>query len=68
MGIRHDAEIQTLKDLTVDIVKDIKEIRDRLLSRPSWVVTGIIAFLSTLSFSALTFVFTIIHEMGGRIH
>jgi hypothetical protein len=47
---------------TTLIAKDVKDIKERLLGRPSWTVTVIITLLSTLAFSALTFSFTVIHQ------
>jgi hypothetical protein len=64
VGVKHEAEIQALKQATNLVASDVKEIKERLLGRPSWSVTVIIAFLSTLAFSALTFAFTVIKEVS----
>lgn len=62
LGVKHEAEIVALKESVSSILADVKEIKDKLLSRPSWMVTVVITLLSTLAFSALTFSFTVIHE------
>lgn len=62
IGVRHEAEIIALKEATAFVAKDVKDIKERLLGRPSWTVTVIITLLSTLAFSALTFSFTVIHQ------
>lgn len=62
LGVKHEAEISAMKCDIGTMAKDIKDMKERLLGRPSWVVTVIISLLSTLAFSALTFAFTIIRE------
>lgn len=63
LGVKHEAEIQALKEASSIVAKDVKDIKERLLARPSWVITVIISLLSTLAFSALTFSFTIVHAL-----
>ena len=41
-----------------EIKEDIKQIKDKLLKRPSWTVLGIISFLSTLSSALIIYVLT----------
>lgn len=64
-GVKHETEILALKECYSAIAKDVKDIKEQLLGRPSWTITCIIAFLSTLAFSALTFAFTILKD--GRV-
>jgi hypothetical protein len=63
LGVKHESEICAMKLNIETLTKDIRDIKERLLSRPSWFVTVIITLLSTLAFSALTFAFTIVHEL-----
>jgi hypothetical protein len=58
-GIENSERIMTLEREMGEVRSDIKEIKDKLLRRPSWIVTIIISFLSTLAFSALTFALTV---------
>lgn len=62
--IKHGTEIDNLTKQYDGLSKDVKEIKEKLLGRPTWAVTIVIAFLSTLSFSALTFAFTLIHSIA----
>ena len=66
IGARHEEQIKELVKCYDVVAKDVKEIKEKLLARPSWAVSIIIAFLSTLAFSALTFAFTIIREYTIR--
>ena len=43
---------------TKDIKEDIKEIREKLLSRPTWFITILITFLSSLSLSLIIYIVT----------
>jgi hypothetical protein len=61
--IKQGTELGNLTKQYDSLAKDVKEIKEKLLGRPTWAVTVVIAFLSTLSFSALTFAFTIIHSI-----
>lgn len=69
-GVKHSAEIvslvranEDLAEYIKDIATKVEDIKDKLLGRPSWTVTVIITLLSTLSFSSLTFAFTIAHQL-----
>lgn len=50
--------VATLEQAQKTICKDIKEIKNTLLGRPSWAVTIIIAFLTTLSCSSIIYIVT----------
>ena len=56
MQTEYDRE---MKDITKSFNQEIKLIREQLIGRPSWAVTLIITFLSTIALSSLTFVFTV---------
>ena len=64
IGIRHEAEILVLKDNILVLTKDVREIRDKLLGRPSWSITIAISILSTIAFSSLTFAFTVMRDVA----
>ncbi len=51
-----------LEQTAADTKKDIKEIKERLLGRPSWAVCIVITLLSSITFASLTFAFTIVSE------
>jgi len=66
LGVKHEEQIKELKLCYIEVAKDVKDIKERLLGRPSWIITVVIAFLSTLAFSALTFSFTIVHLLINK--
>ncbi len=61
-GVKHEQQIHDIVKTQDIMLKDVREIKEKLLARPSWTTTVIITFLSTLAFSALTFAFTVIKE------
>ena len=66
-GIELDERIQTLEREMGEVRTDIKDIKETLLRRPSWAVAVIITLLSTAAFSALTFAFTVIRLLAGKM-
>ncbi len=48
---------------TDELWEVITEIRDRLLGRPSWVVTVIITILTSITVSSITFASTLLHSL-----
>lgn len=59
-GIENEQRIIALERDMGEIKKDIREIKDKLLGRPTWAVTIIITLLSTLAFSSLAFALTVL--------
>lgn len=53
-----EAKTETLEKCQETMSSDIKEIKDKLLLRPSWAVTIIITFLSTVCVWLSVFVLT----------
>lgn len=53
-----ETKTQVLEDCQKVMASDIKEIKDKLLLRPSWAVTIIITFLSTICVWLSVFVLT----------
>ncbi len=43
--VKAETKIEGLEDFVSELRKDIKEIKDKLLARPSWTVSLIITFL-----------------------
>ena len=62
IGIKHTEEVKSLEERIHKLEDAIIDIRDNLIHRPSWVSTTIIAFFSTLAFSMLTLVLSIIKK------
>lgn len=58
-------EILSVKEDAKDTRIDIKEIKECLLGRPSWAVTVIIAFLSSITIGSLTFALTAFKYVNG---
>ena len=42
------------------LCNDVKEIKEKLLGRPSWIVTGIISFLAAICSIMGTYILTIL--------
>ena len=52
-------KIATLENLVANIIKDIKEIKDVLINRPTWQITGILSFLSSAVVALVVLLFTL---------
>ena len=50
--------VATLEQSQKTMCKDIREIKDTLLGRPSWAVSFVITFLSTVSCSLIIYIIT----------
>ena len=55
-----DKRITSMEDSMNVMAKDIKEIRERLLGRPSWAVCVIITLLSSLTVGSLAWCFAVL--------
>jgi len=62
-GTENEQRIISLERDVGEIKKDIRDMKDGLLKRPSWAITVIITLLTSLSFASLTFAFTVL-RMG----
>jgi hypothetical protein len=65
---RHDEQLKTLftcqkknEDTVGELWVAIKEIRDKLMYRPTWTVTIVVSILIAVTSISLTFAFTVIH-------
>lgn len=54
-GVSNEQRIIALERDMGDVRKDVREIKDRLLGRPTWAVTTIITILTAVSCSSITF-------------
>jgi len=64
-GVENEGRINALEDNMTELKKDVKEIKDRLLGRPTWIITVIITILTAVTCSSLTFAFTVIRAKVG---
>lgn len=64
-GAKNSTKIEDLQRRMGVVEQGILEIRDNLLGRPSWVVTTIIAFLSSVALASVTFAFAVIRAGVG---
>jgi len=46
-GVKNEQRINALEDITQSLKADIKDIKDRLLGRPTWVITVLFTFLTS---------------------
>ena len=51
--------VATLEQAQRTICKDIKEIKNKLLGRPSWAVSVIITLLTTIACSSIIYIITV---------
>ena len=59
-GTENEQRIIALERDVGEIKRDIKDMKEGLLKRPSWTITVIITLLTSLSMASLTFAFTVI--------
>lgn len=59
-GIKNEQRIIALERDIVEIKKAVKDMRDGLLSRPSWFITVVITLLTGLTMASLTFALTVL--------
>ena len=59
-GVKNEQRIVALERDMGEIKDAVSDMRDGLLSRPSWVITVIITILSGITMASLTFAFTIL--------
>ena len=50
------SEHKTLKDCYIEVAADVKEIKDKLLARPSWIILTIISILTTVCSSLAVYI------------
>lgn len=51
-------EHNTLKEYYIGLMTDVKEIKEKLLGRPSWMVLIIISALTTITSSLIIYIIT----------
>ncbi len=59
MGVKNETRIESLENDFSEIKSDVKEIKDKLLKRPSWFVTILLTAMSS------TIVFLIMELVKG---
>lgn len=57
-GVKNEQRIVALERDMGDVRSDVREIKDRLLGRPTWTTTAIITILTAISCSSITFAVT----------
>jgi delta-aminolevulinic acid dehydratase/porphobilinogen synthase len=67
LGMQHQEQIQALNKALDEMKRDIKEIKDKLILRPTWSVMIIISVLSAISVASMTFAFAVIQYGKGVI-
>ena len=55
---KHETLLDTYGKWMEDLTESIKELRDKLVGRPSWLVTIVLTSLSTLSVSLIVYIAT----------
>lgn len=50
--------VESISEGQKSVIEEVHEIKEKLLNRPSWVVLGIISFLSTITTGLIIYIVT----------